>query len=136
MMRAATSPKRLHSLDIPPAAEYSITRLQGYKYLPKRRATFHEVNTPEHPRHSPEDVQSVSDEIGYRIPIIYRLNGSVFRKGMRALCHYQRIESVVRDLPIFLFAGFLFSWFSRFGFGTPNYSVWKIGVLILIEINK
>ena len=68
--------------------------------------------------------------------MIYQLNGSVFKKGVRTLCHYQRIEIVVRDLPIFLFAGFLFSRFSRFGFGTPDYSVWEIGVFILIEINK
>ena len=61
-----------------------ITRREN---LPKERSSFHGVNTPEHPRHPTlelklkalhrcfelgENVQSVSDEIGYSTASIYQ----------------------------------------------------------------
>jgi putative transposase len=70
------------------------------KHLPPERSTFHGVNTPEHPRHPPlelklnalhrcfelgENVQSVSDEIGYSTASIYQWRRKCIQKGRAAL---------------------------------------------------
>lgn len=66
------------------------------KHLPKGRSTFRGVNTPEHPRHPPlelkldilyrcfesgENVQSVSDEIGYSTASIYQWRRKYIQEG-------------------------------------------------------
>ena len=70
------------------------------RMLPDDRATFRGYNTPEHPRHPPlelkleaihrcfelgEDVQSVSDEIGYSKASIYTWRKKYIQKGAVAL---------------------------------------------------
>jgi transposase InsO family protein/transposase-like protein len=70
------------------------------KHLPPERSTFHGVNTPEHPRHPPldlklnalhrcfelgENVQSVSDEIGYSTASIYQWRRKYIQEGRAAL---------------------------------------------------
>ena len=70
------------------------------EHLPKERSSFHGVNTPEHPRHPPlelklntlhrcfelgENVQSVSDEIGYSTASIYQWRRKYIEKGRAAL---------------------------------------------------
>lgn len=70
------------------------------KHRPPGRSTFHGVNTPEHPRHPPlelkinalhrcfelgEDVQSVSDEIGYSTASIYQWRRKYIQEGRAAL---------------------------------------------------
>lgn len=69
-------------------------------HLPPERSTFHGVNTPEHPRHPPlelklnalhrcfelgENVQSVSDEIGYSTASIYQWRRKYIQEGRAAL---------------------------------------------------
>lgn len=70
------------------------------RMLPDDRSTFRGYNTPEHPRHPPlelklevlhrcfemgEDVQSVSDEIGYSKASIYTWRKKYIQKGAVAL---------------------------------------------------
>ena len=70
------------------------------KHLPKDGSTFRGVNTPEHPRHPPlelkldvlhrcfelgEDVQSVSDEIGYSTASIYQWRRKYIQEGRVSL---------------------------------------------------
>jgi len=70
------------------------------RHLPPEHVTFHGVNTPEHPRHPPlelklkalhrcfelrENVQSVSDEIGYSTTSIYQWRRKYILEGRAAL---------------------------------------------------
>lgn len=70
------------------------------KHVPEGYSTFRGLNTPEHPRHPPlsvklealhrcfelgEDVQSVSDEIGYSRASIYTWRRKYIQKGTVAL---------------------------------------------------
>lgn len=70
------------------------------KHVPEGCSTFRGLNTPEHPRHPPlsaklealhrcfelgEDVQSVSDEIGYSTASIYNWRKKYIKKGTVAL---------------------------------------------------
>ena len=70
------------------------------KHLPKERSSFHGFNTPEHPRRPSlelklgalhrcfelgEDVQSVSDEIGYSTASIYQWRKKYIQEGRAGL---------------------------------------------------
>lgn len=70
------------------------------RHLPPERSTLHGVNTPAHPRHPPlelklnalhrcfelgENVQSVSDEIGYSTASIYQWRRTYIQEGRAAL---------------------------------------------------
>ena len=69
-------------------------------HLPQGKSTFRGVNTPEHPRHAPlalkmdvlqrcfengEDVQAVSNEVGYSTASIYSWRKKYLQKGRVAL---------------------------------------------------
>ena len=70
------------------------------RMLPEEKCTFRGYNTPEHPRHPPlelklevlhrcfelgEDVQSVSNEVGYSTASIYAWRRKYIQKGASAL---------------------------------------------------
>lgn len=93
--RAAPSPKLITQLGYPASRQTLHNWITRRKRLPGGRSAFQEVNTPEHSRHPPlglksdalrcfelcEDVQSVSDEIGYSTAGLYPWRRKYIQEG-------------------------------------------------------
>ena len=92
--------KTIRQLGYPARRQTLYNWITRRKHLPPERSTFHGVNTPEHPRHPPlelklnalhrcfelgENVQSVSDEIGYSTASIYQWRRKYIQEGRAAL---------------------------------------------------
>ena len=100
MTSAVLSLKTITQLGYPARRQTLYNWITRRKHLQPEHATFHGVNTPEHPRHPPlelklkalhrcfelgEDVQSVSDEIGYSTASIYHWRRKYILEGRAAL---------------------------------------------------
>ncbi len=92
--------KTITQLGYPAGRQTLYNWITRRKHLPEERSTFHGVNTPEHPRNPPlelklnalrrrfelgENVQLVSDEIGYSTASIYQWRRKYIQEGLAAL---------------------------------------------------
>lgn len=92
--------KTIAQLGYPARRQTLYNWITGRNHLPPERSTFHGFNTPKHPRHPTlelklnalhrcfelgENVQSVSDEIGYSTASIYQWRKTYIQEGRAAL---------------------------------------------------